>query len=54
MKIFSVSSRVSHAIFGAGTVVSAEKMGSDVLYEIEFDSGATKRLMGTFAKLKEI
>lgn len=54
IKHFKEGTRVSHAIFGAGTILKAEEMGSDVLYEIEFDSGATKRLMGTFAKLKEI
>jgi DNA helicase-2/ATP-dependent DNA helicase PcrA len=54
VSLIKEGARVSHAIFGAGTVVKAEEMGSDVLYEIEFDNGATKRLMGTFAKLKEI
>ncbi|HAN20554.1 MAG: hypothetical protein A2Y15_01045 [Clostridiales bacterium GWF2_36_10] len=53
-KIIDVGKRVSHAIFGQGTVHSAEKMGADVLYEIEFDSGSVKRLMSTFAKLIEI
>lgn len=52
--IIKTGKRVSHAMFGQGTVLSAEKMGADVLYEIEFDSGAVKRLMSTFAKLKEI
>lgn len=41
-------------MFGAGRIVSAEKMGADMLYEIEFDSGSVKRLMGSFAKLKRI
>ena len=46
--------RVSHAMFGAGTVLSAKDMGGDVLYEVNFDSGVTKKLMATFAKLKKI
>ena len=28
-------------------------MGGDVLYEVKFDTGITKRLMATFAKLKK-
>lgn len=46
--------RVSHPIFGQGTVLSASPMGGDVLYEIEFDNGNKKRLMGNFAKLKKL
>lgn len=47
-------SRVKHPMFGEGEVLSAEPMGGDVLYEIEFASGSKKRLMGNFAKLKKI
>ena len=46
--------RVKHAMFGEGTVLSASPVGGDILYEIEFDNGGKKRLMGNFAKLKEI
>lgn len=46
--------RVSHTIFGTGTIVSAKDIGGDVLYEISFDSGATKKLMATYAKLTKI
>ena len=46
--------RVTHAMFGDGTVVSARDLGGDVLYEVKFDSGETKKLMATFAKLKKI
>ena len=46
--------RVSHAMFGEGVVVSARDMGGDVLYEVNFDNGQTKKLMATFAKLKKI
>jgi DNA helicase-2/ATP-dependent DNA helicase PcrA len=51
---FSPNTRVSHMTFGDGTVVSARDMGGDVLYEVKFDSGVTKKLMATFAKLKRI
>ena len=47
-------SRVEHAMFGQGVVVSTRDMGGDVLYEVAFDSGVTKKLMATFAKLKKI
>ncbi len=46
--------RVSHAMFGTGVIVSARDMGGDVLYEVAFDTGSTKKLMATFAKLKKI
>ncbi|MBE6691834.1 MAG: ATP-dependent DNA helicase PcrA [Ruminococcaceae bacterium] len=48
-----VGSTVAHPIFGKGEILSAEPMGGDVLYEIEFANGSIKRLMGNFAKLKK-
>lgn len=50
----SVGTRVSHAAFGAGTVISSRDMAGDVLYEVRFDSGVTKKLMATFAKLTKL
>ncbi|MBO7762983.1 MAG: UvrD-helicase domain-containing protein [Clostridia bacterium] len=49
--VFATGARVRHAIFGAGTVLSAKPMGGDTLYEVRFDSGEQKRLMATYAKL---
>ena len=46
--------KVKHAMFGEGEIVSATPMGGDVLYEIEFKNGSVKRLMGNFAKLKQL
>ena len=46
--------RVTHAMFGDGTVISNKDMGGDVLYEVSFDNGQTKKLMATFAKLRKI
>ena len=46
--------RVSHAMFGTGVIVSARDMGGDILYEVSFDNGQTKKLMATFAKLQKI
>ena len=51
---FTPGTRVSHPMFGDGTVVSAKDMGGDLLYEVRFDSGEVKRLMATFARLKKI
>ena len=50
----SAGTRVEHAIFGQGTVISARDMGGDILYEVSFDGGAVKKLMATFAKLQKI
>ena len=49
-----VGDRVSHAMFGEGSILSTRDMGGDVLYEVRFDNGQTKKLMATFAKLKKI
>ncbi len=47
-------SRVQHATFGEGDVLSVKPMGSDNLYEIAFDNFGVKKLMGSYAKLKKI
>jgi len=46
--------RVSHITFGKGEILSAKAMGADVLYEVVFDKVGTKKLMGTYARLKKI
>jgi len=46
--------RVSHKKFGEGVVTSMLKLGSDYKVTIEFDSGETKNLMATFAKLVKV
>ena len=51
---FSPGTRVSHGVFGEGKIISAKDMGGDVLYEVSFDNGQTKKLMATFAKLRKI
>ncbi len=50
----SVGDRVTHAIFGEGEILSSRDMGGDVLYEVRFANGQTKKLMATFAKLKKL
>ncbi|MGN0595971.1 MAG: ATP-dependent helicase [Ruminiclostridium sp.] len=53
-KSFSEGDRVSHKIFGEGTVLGAEPMGNDVLLEIAFDRVGTKKIMANFAKIEKI
>ena len=46
--------RVAHASFGEGEILSIKPMGADKLIEVMFDSVGTKKLMGTYAKLKKL
>lgn len=50
---FAIGDRVNHPKFGAGDILSVTPMGGDVMYEIAFDTVGTKKLMGSFAKLKK-
>ncbi len=50
---FNVGDTVIHALFGEGMVTLKKPMGADTLYEIAFDTCGTKKLMGTYAKLKK-
>ncbi len=51
---FAPGTRVKHDMFGEGVILSSRDMGGDVLYEVKFDNGQTKKLMATFAKLKKV
>lgn len=51
---YSVGERVNHKKFGDGMIISAEKMGNDVLLEIAFDSVGTKKLLAKVAPLTKI
>lgn len=51
---FAPGTRVRHASFGEGVIISARDMGGDVLYQVRFDSVGEKRLMATFAKLTKV
>lgn len=48
---FKAGDIVMHQKFGRGMIVSATPVGSDVHYEIAFDSVGTKNLLGLYAKL---
>lgn len=49
---FAPGDTVTHAVFGTGMVISVKPVGPDVLYEIAFDNVGTKKMMGTYAKIK--
>ena len=51
---YRVGEMVRHKAFGDGLIVSAVKMGNDVMLEIAFDKVGTKRVMSNFAKLEKI
>ena len=51
---FVPGDRVHHNNFGDGLVLSVQKMGADMLYEIAFDTVGTKRMMATYAKLTKL
>lgn len=51
---FSVGTAVRHSAFGDGRILSVKDLGGDILYEVAFDDGTTKKLMATFAKLQKI
>ncbi len=51
---FKGGDRIRHRIFGEGTILSVEPMGGDMLIEVKFNSGVTKKLMASFAKLEKI
>ena len=51
---FSAGQTVCHALFGNGVILSVTPVGPDVMYEIAFDNAGTKKMMGTYAKIKPV
>lgn len=51
---FSIGDRVVHGVFGEGTILSARKMGGDMLLEVAFDTVGTKKVMANFAKMTKV
>ncbi len=51
---YSVGDKVLHKVFGKGMIVKAEKMGSDTMLEIAFETKGTKTLMANFCKMEKI
>jgi DNA helicase-2/ATP-dependent DNA helicase PcrA len=54
MNALNLGDRVTHATFGEGEILSIKPMGADKLIEVMFDTAGTKKLMGTYAKLKKL
>ncbi|MBQ4111477.1 MAG: UvrD-helicase domain-containing protein [Clostridia bacterium] len=54
MNALAPGDRVIHATFGEGEILSIKPMGADKLIEVMFDTAGTKKLMGTYAKLKKM
>ncbi len=51
---YKTGERVNHKKFGDGMIISASKMGNDMLLEIAFDSVGTKKLMAKVAPLTKL
>ena len=51
---YTPGERVNHKKFGDGMILTASKMGNDMLLEIAFDSVGTKKLMAKVAPLTKI
>jgi len=51
-KILTIGSKVSHDVFGEGTIRQMSGFGDNLKAVVEFDSGVRKHLMLKFAKLK--
>lgn len=54
MNALTPGDRVTHATFGEGEILSIKPMGADKLIEVMFDTAGTKKLMGTYAKLRKL
>lgn len=48
---FGPGDQVRHPKFGVGRVVSANKNGGDVEYQVDFETAGVRRLLQTYAKL---
>jgi len=51
---YTAGEKVSHSIFGEGTIISVKPMSNDSMLEIAFDKVGTKKIMANYAKLKKL
>ena len=51
---YTAGERVSHNIFGEGTIVAVKPMANDSMLEIAFEKVGTKKIMANYAKLKKL
>ncbi len=50
--VFSTGDVITHPVFGIGMIISVTKMGPENMYEIAFDNVGTKKMLGSYAKIK--
>lgn len=51
---YAVGDAVMHKVFGKGTIIRADKMGSDQMLQISFENAGTKTLMANFCKMEKL
>lgn len=51
---YSTGDRVKHMKFGEGTVKTLQEKSGDYEVTVDFDSGTTRRMIASFAKLKKL
>lgn len=51
---YSIGDRITHKIFGDGTVINATPTATDTALEVAFDKVGTKKIMAKFAKIKKL
>ena len=51
---FNVGDRVTHRLFGNGTVIDILPIRDDIILTIDFDNGKTRKLCAYVAKLEKI
>ncbi len=49
---FAMGDVVTHPVFGIGMITSVTKLGPENMYEIAFDNFGTKKMLGSYAKIK--
>ncbi len=51
---YEAGERVSHKLFGEGTIITATPVSNDYMLEIAFDKVGTKKIMANFAKITKL
>ncbi len=51
---YDVGERVSHKVFGEGTIIKVTPLANDAMLEIKFDSVGTKKIMANFTPITKL
>lgn len=51
---FNVGDRISHKVFGTGTVLKITPIANDAMLEIKFDSVGVKKVMANFTPITKL